>query len=92
MATDGANAYVGGYTLGSLAAPNRGNSDAYVAKYSTAGVLRWKRQLGTSRSDGANGVAADGDNVYIGGSTFGSLGGPNRGNDDAWVAKYRAHP
>jgi hypothetical protein len=56
------------------------------------GVLRWKRQLGTSRSDGANGVAADGDNVYIGGSTFGSLGGPNRGNDDAWVAKYRAHP
>jgi hypothetical protein len=55
--------------------------------------LRWKRQLGTADIDEANGVATDGDgNVYIAGQTLGSLGGPNQGNSDAWVAKYYTRP
>lgn len=48
------------------------------------GAATWNIQ-----PNAALGVAADGDgNVYIAGTTSGSLGGPNRGSDDAWVAKY----
>ena len=37
------------------------------------------------------GVSADGlGNVYISGYTYGSLGGPNAGSDDAFVSKYDA--
>jgi hypothetical protein len=92
VATDGdGNVYIAGSTSGSLAGPNQGVHDAWVAKYSTNGALGWKRQLGTAVLDGASGVATDGaGNVYIGGHTFGSLGGPQRGNSDAWVAKYSA--
>ena len=81
--------YVSGNTLGSLAGPNLGDFDAWVAKYSAAGTLLWKRQLGTAKTDGAHAVAADaGGNVYISGATAGALGGPSRGFDDAWIASY----
>jgi hypothetical protein len=51
----------------------------------------WVRQLGTKDYDVASGVATDAaGNVYLTGNTEGSLGGPNRGEADAWVAKYDA--
>ena len=54
-----------------------------------AALLAWTRQLRTFRSDFGRGVSADGlGNVYISGLTAGSLGGPNAGHDDAFVAKY----
>jgi hypothetical protein len=92
VATDGdGNVYIAGQTGGSLGGPNRGSGDAWAAKYSATGALRWKRQLGTAAFDEAQGVATDGGgNVYIAGATGGSLGGPSRGFDDAWVAKYSA--
>jgi hypothetical protein len=53
----------------------------------------WVQQLGTKESDGASVVATDGNgNVYIAGGTAGSLGGPNHGETDAWVAKYSTRP
>jgi Beta-propeller repeat len=74
--------YIAGYTRGSLGEP-----DTWVAKYSATGALRWERQFETAESDGASGVAADGDgSVYIAGSTRGSLGGPNQGDGDAWIS------
>jgi hypothetical protein len=49
----------------------------------------WTQQLGTSSYDVSHGVSADGlGNVYITGSTYGSLGGPNAGGRDAFVAKF----
>ena len=49
----------------------------------------WVRQLGTESTEFANSVATDAaGNVYLTGSTLGSLGGANRGDADAWVAKY----
>ena len=52
-------------------------------------TLEWARQLGTSESDGGSDVSADGlGNVYISGYTEGSLGGPNAGIYDAWLAHY----
>jgi Beta-propeller repeat len=90
VATDcDGNVYIAGYTEGSLGGAQRGGGDAWVAKYSAAGALHWKRQLGTSEWDVANGVATDDDgNVYIAGETFGSLGGSNQGDRDGWIAKY----
>jgi hypothetical protein len=66
---------------------------AFLAKYCAAGALRWKRQLGTSESDEAWGVATNEDgNVYIAGQTEGSLGGSNQGLIDAWIAKCSTRP
>jgi hypothetical protein len=85
------NVYIAGWTNGLLGGSQAGSSDAFVAKYSAEGALRWTRQLGTSEPDSANGVATDRNgNVYISGSTDGSLGGTNQGFDDAFLAKYSA--
>lgn len=83
------NVYITGDTTGSLAASNQGGNDAWVAKYDSSGALLWKRQLGTSGSDKSFGVTRGnvGD-VYITGTTSGSLGGRNQGRDDAWIANY----
>jgi hypothetical protein len=83
------NAYISGATTGALGGPNRGSNDAWSAKYSADGMLRWTRQLGTSEGDASNGVAADHDgNVYFSGYTYGALTSAQRGQGDAFVAKY----
>jgi hypothetical protein len=83
------NIYVSGSTFGNLSGANKGNEDAWVAKYSTSGKLSWVKQLGTSTQDRAYGVATDSDgNAFIAGWTSGSLGGSHQGLVDAWVSKY----
>ncbi len=93
VATDAlGNVYISGNTRGSLDGPNAGDYDAFVVKYDAAGTLQWTRQLGSSALDFSSGVSVDGlGNVYISGATFGSLGGPNAGSNDAFVAKYDAN-
>jgi hypothetical protein len=92
VATDAkGNVYLTGYTEGSLGGDNRGEGDAWVAKYDASGHALWKRQLGTETYDFASGVATDAaGNVYLTGWTDGSLAGANHGWSDAWVAKYDA--
>jgi hypothetical protein len=54
-------------------------------------TLEWTQQLGTTADDASYGVTADRlGNVYISGTTYGSLGGPNNGVDDAFISKYNA--
>jgi hypothetical protein len=69
-----------------------GASDAGdAASISTDGSGRrlWSRQPGTRDFDQAFGVATDEvGNVYVVGETGGALGGPNKGDRDAWVIKY----
>ena len=49
-------------------------------------------QLGTTGIDKALGAATDSaGNVYITGSTSGSLGGANQGSSDIWVARYNSN-
>lgn len=49
------------------------------------------RQFGSSSDDLTAGPVVDSQgSVYLGGFTYGSLFGPNQGNQDAWVAKYDA--
>lgn len=83
------NAVISGYTEGALAGSLKGRVDAWVAKYSSYGVLRWQRQLGTTALDTSYAVATDpSDNVLITGTTYGQLGGKLRGRNDAFVAKF----
>lgn len=85
------NIYISGFTLGSLGGANIGGFDAFVSNYDASGNLIWTSQLGTSANDSSSGVSADGlGGLYVTGSTFGSLGGPNAGGDDAFVSKYDA--
>jgi hypothetical protein len=85
--------YISGRTSGSLGGPHAGNGDAFVTKYDAAGALQWTRQLGTTDLDRSHGASADGlGNVYISGVTNGSLGGPNAGSADPFVAKFNDCP
>ena len=85
------NAYIAGYTDGSLGGPSAGGSDAWMAKYAADGALLWTRQLGTAATDTASDIDADASgNAIIVGYTDGSLGGPSAGGSDAWVLRVRS--
>ena len=89
-APDGAGGvYVSGVTYGSLGAVNAGLNDVWLARYGSAGNVLWIRQFGSNDADRAQGAAPDGaGGLYITGATYGSLGGPNGGSDDAWLVRY----
>ena len=85
------NVYVVGYTDGSfLSNINLGSNDAYLAKYDASGNQLWVKQFGSSDTDFAQGISIDNSgNVYVAGSTLGSLfGNSSFGDYDAYVAKY----
>jgi len=70
-----------------------GSFAASAARAEQAYNLAWARQIGTTASDESLSVAVDGlGNAYISGATRGSLGGPNAGGYDAFLAKYTAVP
>jgi hypothetical protein len=90
LASDGVGGvYVAGITNGSVGGPNLGGDDVFLARYDSAGRQIWITQFGTSNSDGAGPLAMDGvGGVFVAGYTAGSLGGPNAGMYDAFVARY----
>jgi len=89
VAVAGSYFYVVGFTDGSLAG-SLGGRDAFIRKYTSGGVVVWTRQFGTSRRDGATGVAVDGSgNVYVAGFTAGALFGSNSDGDvDMFIRRY----
>ena len=91
-AADISGVYIAGATLGTLPSQTSlGQNDAFVMKYDHNGVLLWIDQFGTSTSDQANGVAADGDNPLVVGQTNGMLPGETKvGGTDAFIRKYDA--
>jgi len=67
-----------------------GNSDLLLVKYSSDGVRRWTRLLGSSMTDTGYGVTVDaaGD-VFVTGWVSASVGAqPYAGGEDVLVAKY----
>ncbi len=85
----GGGVFVAGETEGSLAGPNAGESDAWLARFDAAGNSTWQRQLGTSARDLLTSAVSDAvGGVYVGGGTLGGLWGPSSGNSDAWLARY----
>jgi hypothetical protein len=86
------NAYITGYTAGSLDGTNAGGNDIFLAKYNPSGTQLWKTQLGSPQDDSARAVVVDGSaNAYIAGTTAGALDGqPSKGASDFFLAKYNA--
>ena len=93
VASDGVQgAYVAGITSGSLAGPNAGDRDIWLARYDQAGSQLWIQQIGTAEWDDLAAAAPDGaGGVYVLGSTRGSLGATNLGISDVWLARYDAN-
>jgi hypothetical protein len=91
VASDG-SVVIAGSTSGALDGAALGFGDAFVARYSSSGVLEWTRQLGTTAPDAALGVSAAASGaVFVAGSTRGTVEGSRTGNDtDALVASYSA--
>ena len=63
-----------------------------MVKYNSSGTKQWTKQLGTSSTDTANGVATDSSgNVYVAGGTYGGLdGNTGSGVNDLFVVKYNS--
>jgi hypothetical protein len=81
--------YVSGLTWASNSMPGPVYGEAWLAHYDNLGNQTWFRRLVTYDFDSANAVAPDGSGgVYVTGYTVGSLGGPNLGYGDAWLAHY----
>jgi hypothetical protein len=78
--------YVSGHTYSNLGGTHAGQSDAWIGKLSLDGTLLQSLQLGTAEDDRVM-LTANTSGVYIGGYTFGSLYGANRGYIDAYVAR-----
>ena len=90
LAVDAAgNAYISGWTKGNLGGPNSGRLDAFLVKFAPSGTELWSTQIGTTTDDYSLSLAVDAaGNAYINGDTGGSLGGPNAGSYDAFLAKF----
>lgn len=84
------NVYVYGATGGSFdgGVPNKGEVDAFVAKYSAAGDLQWTKMIGTAGSDIATGIAFSKSRVHVTGTTTGSLEGVNEGDKDGFITSF----
>ena len=83
------NLYIAGYTYGAFAKPNKGKADMFIAAYDEHGTLLWKDQVGTAEDDRALDLRlGDHHDVYLCGSTNGSLARPNNGQPDIMAARY----
>ncbi|MEK7752531.1 MAG: SBBP repeat-containing protein, partial [Acidobacteriota bacterium] len=84
--------YVAGDTNGALPGQTHvASTDAYLARYDTAGSLVWLREFGTVGFEYAAGVAADGSgNAFVVGDTTGTFPGQTRSGvyANAYVRKY----
>jgi hypothetical protein len=90
VAADGSGgAYVSGVTGGSFGGPSAGGYDPWLARFDGAGNQLWIRQIGTGSDETTFDAAPDGSGgAYVCGRTRGSLGAPNAGGWDAWLARY----
>jgi len=83
------NIFISGVTRGTLGDTNAGNDDIWVARYDHQGNLLWTEQFGTPNLDDFEGLTTDlNGNVYIAGSTLGTIEGTFQVDSDAWVIQY----
>lgn len=80
--------YVTGVTNGGITLPSGSGGDVLVAKFSSGGDLIWSRQFGSSTLDSGASIAIDSSgDLFITGSTYGNIGGPNLGRSDVFISK-----
>ena len=86
-----------GKTSGDFGGMNEGGTDAFVVHFDGDGNIGVVRQFGTGGSEVIYGIVLDntegvGAHFLVAGSTTGSLGGPNAGSWDVFVAKFPINP
>ncbi|MFG0284134.1 MAG: GC-type dockerin domain-anchored protein [Phycisphaerales bacterium JB039] len=85
---DAGGAFMAGFTNGEMSPPTAGGRDAWLARYSAGGALRWLTQFGTDGLDSAAALAPVSGGVFVAGTTDGDLAGSVAGSADAWLARY----
>jgi hypothetical protein len=86
----GVGAVVVGTTTGALDGVNKGDSDAFIRKYDSSGVV-WARQFGTTLADSATDVAVTDTGIsYVLGETDAALAF-KVGKRDVFLRKYDAN-
>lgn len=89
------NAYIAGYTLGSIPAvdtkealPNMGGADGYIAKLDTNGAIVWQTLLSSAGEDIITSIDMSGANLVVGGTTTDRIASTGKGGKDLFVVKY----
>lgn len=84
------NVYAAGTTSGSFPGSTLvGDRDFFLTKYNAAGNQQWVRQFGTSGVDGGSNFWTDSfGNIFMSGTSRGSLGGSLLGERDIVVSKF----
>ncbi len=82
------------FGLGNTSA-SAANTDAFVARYSPTGALRWARRFGIQGENAFTSIAISNDVIYLGGVYTGALdlgtgSLPARGNGDALMLRMNA--
>jgi hypothetical protein len=84
-------AWVSGYTLGALQGENQGTRDAFLRSVPVDGSQVRTYQFGTAELDEATSVALDlRGNLWVAGSTEGTLGPTSGGSSDGFARVYPA--
>ena len=90
------NVYCAGHSDDNFGETTTGGNDAFLVKLNSKGELQWTKQLGSTTAPsgqdemvGGMAVSSSG-NIYIGGSTNGTLGTSNAGGTDVFVAKFNS--
>ncbi|MFN3165939.1 MAG: SBBP repeat-containing protein [Phycisphaeraceae bacterium] len=82
------DAFVAGYSRGSLGGPSGGSLDGIVTKVNTDGVVQWTTQVGVSGSDLYHAITHDTQgNLYATGKVTGNLGPSRFGIGEVLVTK-----
>ena len=84
------NVIVAGQTYGDFSGSNAGNSDVFVAKFTSAGVLEWKQQRGGTGTENTWALDIDdSNNIYVTGDTDGDLDSKTSfGGTDMFLMKF----
>ena len=85
------NIYVSGKTKGAFGKSSLGDVDCLILKLDNKGNIIWNNQFGTTKYDECKGITGDDElNIYVCGLTSGDLSAKNKGNWDAFVAKFNS--
>ena len=89
VAVSGRSVYAGGSTNGTFPGEGQaGSYDAFVVRYSTAGVYSWVQQFGTAGDEDLTGVEANSSGVFVAGYTSSVFDEFSGGGSDALAANF----
>lgn len=97
---NGGNVFITGYftsstlAIGAFTLTNLGGTDVFIAKFDPNGNVLWAKSFGDNMIEESNGIACDGNNIYVTGQfqsntiNFGTGTLTCNGGGDVFTAKY----